>query len=75
MLIVGAWVRAPSIGRLEPLRAVYLVARSAAAYAACLGSCSRQKRWTTRASDASRSRLGPAALADCGGLLAAVVLR
>ena len=43
MLMVGACVRAPSIGRSEPLRAVCVAARSAAADAACLGSRSAAK--------------------------------
>ena len=43
MLMVGAWVRAPSIGRSEPPGAVCLAARSAAAYAACLVSGSAAK--------------------------------
>ena len=43
MLVVGAWVRAPSIGRSKPLGAVCVAARSAAAYAACLGSGSAAK--------------------------------
>jgi len=34
-----------------------------------------RNRWTSRAWDASRSRLGLAVLAGCGGLLAAAVLR
>ena len=38
-----AWARTPSIGRSEPPGAVCLAARSAAAYAACLGSGSARK--------------------------------
>ena len=43
MLMVGAWVRAPSIGRSKPPGAVCLAVRSAAAYAACLVSGSAAK--------------------------------
>ena len=43
MLMVGAWVRAPSIRRSEPPGAVCLAARSAAACAPCLGSGSDAK--------------------------------
>ena len=43
MLMVGAWVRAPSIGRSEPPGALCLGARSAAACAACLGGGSAAK--------------------------------
>ena len=43
VLMVGAWVRAPSIGRSEPPGAACLAARSATAYAACLGSGSAAK--------------------------------
>ena len=43
MLMAGAWVRAPSIGRSEPSGAVCVAARSAATYTACLGSGSAAK--------------------------------
>ena len=71
MLMVGARVQAPSIGRLESCGAVCVPARSAAAYVACLGRGSARKTLVASASNHSsaavRSRLELAVGGGAGG--------
>eukprot|EP01043_Picozoa_sp_COSAG02_P031917 COSAG02_NODE_2108_length_9809_cov_4.022966_4_plen_94_part_00 len=72
-----AWVRAASIGRMVPFRALWEATTSVAADIACLGcsSAAEQCARFARASDASASWLGLPALADAPRLARSVGLR